>query len=164
MARDAELQRLKENRAAAKRKTTRAFNLLEAALSENKDCLESAQALYERLKTEFRAFEIAFDAYERALEDFEDRENDPDYKSMGKYYQEVSKTISSAERQLKEAKRAVEAREDLENAKKAVKAELSIYNWQLNEVKVITEAYENMEADELKADSSVRVTLFVLCP
>ena len=78
MARDAELQRLKENRAAAKRKTTRTFNLLEVALSEDPDCVDSAQNLYERLKTEFREFDTAVDAYERALDILEDKEDDPD--------------------------------------------------------------------------------------
>ena len=66
MARDADLQRLKEARAAAKRKCTRTFNILEANLEE--DCLESAEALYERLRVqEFPQFEAAFDSYESPL-------------------------------------------------------------------------------------------------
>ena len=85
MARDADLQRLKENRSAGKRKVTRTFNTLQAELAENQGGGETAKALYERLKVEFREFETAFDAYEKFLDDEENKatECDDDDKGTG---------------------------------------------------------------------------------
>ena len=133
MARDAELQRLKESRSAAKRKTRRTYNLILSAL-ENEGSLESILVLHERLKREFNEFSNAFTVYEKALKD-EGQEDDNDYKTGGVFYRDVSGYLFLVENKLNDLKIA----EDLVNATRTVKNELRRYNWQLSEVQTITE-------------------------
>ena len=122
MARDAELQRLKESRSAAKRKCTRTFNLLKTSLDEDEGCSDSAQKLHERLKNEFREFESAFDAYEKALESLDDRGDLEDYQTMGTYFREVSKKLVDAEKMM----RVIQSKEDLSESRKALEDNFSV--------------------------------------
>ena len=168
MARDADLQRLKEARAAAKRKCTRTFNILTANLEE--DCLESAETSYERLKNqEFPQFETAFDAFESALEELEDKAQDEDFTSLGAYFQQVAKLVSQAEKlihnaqtEAEESQADAQAKSNLADAKRKLEDDFNLYKWQRAEVMEVKTAYEEKSVDDLKNDTSVRVTLSVL--
>ena len=144
MARDAELQRLKEKRSAAKRKTTRSYNLILSAL-ENDGNLESTRVLHEKLKQEFNEFSQAFAVYEEALED-EQKEDHDDYKTGGVYYRQVSSYLFLIENKLNVLKNA----EDLADIIRTVKNELRRYRWQLSEVRTISEAYGDVDVEDLK--------------
>ena len=160
MARDAELQRLKEKRSAAKRKTTRSYNLILSAL-ENGGNLENTRVLREKLEMEFNEFNQAFAAYEKALEE-EGQEEIDDYKTGGVYYRQVSSYLFLIENKLNDIKNNQANAEDLADAKRTVKNEFRRYQWQLSEVKTISEAYEDVNVEALREDGSVRVALSVL--
>ena len=158
MARDADLQRLKENRSAGKRKVTRTFNTLQAELAENQGGGETAKALYERLKVEFREFETAFDAYEKFLDEEEKKADLEDYRTLGTYFQEVARKVSAAEKLINVASN----KEVLASARLSFANSFDLYKWQRSEVMEIVVAYEGKEAGDLKDDGSVRVSLNVL--
>ena len=110
---------------------------------------------------EFNEFNMAFAAYEKALEE-EGQEEIDDYKTGGVYYRQVSSYLFLIENKLKDIKNNQANAEDLADAKRTVKNELRRYQWQLSEVKTISEAYEDVHVEALKEDGSVRVALSVL--